>query len=224
MTQELWDEVDRFIADQLGSLDNAALSAAQEASAAAGLPPIAVSAPQGKMLELLAASIGARTVLEVGTLGGYSTIWLGRALPAGGRLITLEIDPAHVEVARGNVARAGLADVVDVRLGAAMDSLPQLAAEGAGPFDLTFIDADKQHNADYFTWAVRLSRPGSLIVVDNVVRAGAVLDAAGDDPVVAGTRRLYAAVAAEPAVSATVIQTVGSKGHDGFLLARVLPL
>jgi predicted O-methyltransferase YrrM len=165
--------------------------------------------------------IGARSILEVGTLGGYSTIWLARALPPDGHLVTLEAEPRHAEVATANLERAGLAGVVEVVVGPALETLPVLAEEGRGPFDMTFIDADKQGNADYFGWAVRLARPGGVIVVDNVVRGGAVLDAGSDDPAVAGTRRLFDAVAAEPKVSATAVQTVGSKGHDGFLLAVV---
>ncbi len=165
--------------------------------------------------------VGARSILEVGTLGGYSTIWLARALPPDGHLVTLEAEPRHAEVATANLERAGLAGVVEVVVGPALDSLPVLAEEGRGPFDLTFIDADKQSNADYFSWAVRLARPGGVIVVDNVVRGGAVVDADSDDPAVTGTRRLYETVAAEPRVSATAVQTVGSKGHDGFLLAVV---
>jgi predicted O-methyltransferase YrrM len=180
-----------------------------------------VAPNQGKLLHLWARMIGARSILEVGTLGGYSTIWLARALPPGGRLVTLEAEPRHAEVAVANLERAGVADRVDVVVGKALDTLPVLADEGRGPFDLTFIDADKQGNADYFQWAVRLSRPGSVIVVDNVVRQGSVLDAGSDDPAVVGTRRLFEVVAAEPRVTATAVQTVGSKGHDGFLLALV---
>jgi predicted O-methyltransferase YrrM len=170
---------------------------------------------------LLALAVGARRILEIGTLGGYSTIWLARALPPGGQLVTLEVDPRHAEVARGNLARAGLAGLVEVRLGAALDTLPQLAAEAGGPFDLFFIDADKQSTPDYFTWALRLGRRGSLIIVDNVVRGGTVADAASDDPSVLGMRRAFEMIAAEPRVSATAIQTVGTKGYDGFLLALV---
>ena len=165
--------------------------------------------------------VGARSILEVGTLGGYSTIWLARALPPDGHLVTLEADAHHVEVATANIERAGLAGVVEVVVGPALDTLPVLAEEGREPFDLTFIDADKQSNADYFRWAVQLARPGGVIVVDNVVRGGAVLDGASDDPSVTGTRRLFESVAAEARVSATAVQTVGSKGHDGFLLAVV---
>ena len=220
MTQELWTAVDGYICDLLVPPDPA-LDAALADSAAAGLPAISVTPNQGKLLALMVQLRSARTILEIGTLGGYSTIWLGRAMGAGGRLITLEADPRHAEVARANIARAGLSDVVEVRLGAALDTLPRLAAEGAGPFDLSFIDADKPNNAEYFQWALRLSRPGSVIVVDNVVRNGAVVDAARTDPATRGTRRLYEVMAADPRVSATVIQTVGSKGYDGFALAVV---
>jgi predicted O-methyltransferase YrrM len=220
MTQEQWTAVDRYITEVLVPGD-AALEAALEASAAAGLPPINVTPNQGKLLMLLALIQGARSILEIGTLGGYSTIWLARALPAGGRLITLEADPKHAEVARANIARAGLADVVELRQGRALDTLPQLAAERRGPFDLIFIDADKPSNPDYVVWALALSRRGSLIVIDNVVREGAVADAGSDDPSVRGVRRMNELLAAEPRVSATAIQTVGSKGYDGFALALV---
>uniref|UniRef100_A0A832I7T0 O-methyltransferase n=1 Tax=Eiseniibacteriota bacterium TaxID=2212470 RepID=A0A832I7T0_UNCEI len=220
MTDARWSEVDRWIAAALPH-DDAALAAAREASAAAGLPAIAVSAPQGKLLHLLARAIGARRILEIGTLGGYSAIWMARALPPDGRLVTLEVDPRHAQVARANLARAGLAGVTEVRVGAALETLPRLAAEGEGPFDLAFIDADKPSNPEYFDWALRLSRPGGLIVVDNVVREGAVADPAADDPATRGVRRLFERVAAEPRVSATALQTVGTKGHDGFLVACV---
>jgi predicted O-methyltransferase YrrM len=160
--------------------------------------------------------------LEIGTLGGYSTIWLGRALPAGGRLISLEAEPKHAEVARANLAQAGLAEVVEVRLGPALESLPQLAAEGLGPFDLIFIDADKRSNPDYFAWALQLSRPGSLIIIDNVVRGGEVANAANRDPDVQGSRRVIEMLGAESRVSATALQTVSSKGYDGFALAVVM--
>jgi predicted O-methyltransferase YrrM len=170
---------------------------------------------------LVAQMLGAKSILEVGTLGGYSTIWLARGLSPGGRLITLEVDPTHAQVARANLDRAGFADTVDVRLGRAIDTLPQLEAEGVGPFDLTFIDADKPSNPDYFRWALRMSRPGSVIIVDNVVRAGKVADASSDDPAVAGTRALMDLIASEPRVDATAIQTVGAKGYDGFALAVV---
>ena len=220
MSREQWTAVDRYIADLLVPSD-AALDAALASSTAAGLPAINVSPPLGKLLHILARVRGARTILEIGTLGGYSTIWLARALPAGGRLVTLEADAKHAEIARANIARAGLSDVVDLRLGLALDTLPKIAAEGRGPFDLIFIDADKQHNADYFRWAVDLSRKGSVIIVDNVVRDGKVIDAASADAMVQGVRRFNEALAAEPRVSATEIQTVGSKGYDGFAIAVV---
>ena len=220
MPQEQWAAVDRYICDLLVPPD-AALDEALRASAAAGLPPINVTPNLGKLLHLLARLQGARNILEVGTLAGYSTIWLARALPAGGRLITLESEPKHADLARANFARAGLTDVIELRLGRALDTLPQIAAEGRGPFDLIFIDADKPGNADYFEWALKLSRRGSLIIVDNVVRKGAVIDAASADPAVQGVRRFNDLLAAEPRVSATEIQTVGSKGYDGFALALV---
>ncbi len=221
MTQEKWTAVDRYITDLLVAPDPA-LDAALAASVAAGLPPINVAPNQGKLLHLLARIQGARRILEVGTLGGYSTIWLARALPAGGRLVTLELDPKHAEVARANLARAGLALVVDVRVGRAADTLAELAAEKPEPFDLIFVDADKASTAEYFAWALRLARPGSVIIVDNVVRSGAVADAASPDAAVQGIRRFNQALAAEQRVSATELQTVGSKGHDGFALAVVL--
>ncbi len=220
MTQEQWTAVERYITDLLVPPDFA-LDEALRASAAAGLPPIHVSPNEGKLLQLLARVQGARTILEIGTLGGYSTIWLARALPAEGRLITLEADPKYAEVARSNIARAGLLDVVELRLGRALDTLPHVAAEGLGPFDVIFIDADKENNPDYFAWALKLSGRGSLIIVDNVVRHGAVVDAASGDRGVQGVRRFNELLAAEPRVSATAIQTVGSKGYDGFALALV---
>jgi predicted O-methyltransferase YrrM len=176
---------------------------------------------QGKLLELLARLHGARAILEIGTLAGISAIWLARALPDGGRLVTLESDARYADVARANLARAGFEDVVEVRVGLALDTLPQLAAEGSGPFDLVFIDADKRSNPAYLGWALELSRPGSLIVADNVVRGAAVADAASEDPSVVGIRRFLDLVAAEPRLTATAIQTVGAKGHDGFALALV---
>jgi predicted O-methyltransferase YrrM len=221
MTPERWTAVDQYITDLLVHSDPA-LDAALADSAAAGLPAINVTPNLGKLLHILARVQGARTILEVGTLGGYSTIWLARALPPGGRLVTLEVDPKHAAVARGNIARAGLSDVVELRLGRALDTLPELAAAGYGPFDLTFIDADKPSNPDYFAWALKLSRRGSVIVVDNVVRSGAVADAASTDPTVLGVRRLNELLAAEPRVTATAIQTVGSKGYDGFAVALVV--
>jgi predicted O-methyltransferase YrrM len=221
VTQELWVGVDSYLTELLVPADPA-LDAALEAAATAGLPPAEVSPTQGKLLHLLALIRGARTILELGTLGGYSTIWLARALPAGGRLVTLEAEPRYAEVARVSVARAGLADVVELRVGPALETLPQLAAEGRGPFDLVFLDADKARNAEYLAWALRLTRRGSLIVADNVVRSGAVADAGSTDPSVQGVRRFLELLAAEPRVTATAIQTVGAKGHDGFALALVV--
>jgi predicted O-methyltransferase YrrM len=221
VSAEQWAAVDRYISELLVGEDPD-LDAALDASRAAGLPPINVAPNQGKLLHLLARIQGARQILEVGTLGGYSTIWLARALPSGGRLVTLEIDPGHAEVARANLERAGLLDRVTLRVGRAADSLAALADEGAGPFDLVFIDADKPSNPEYFRWAVQLTRPGSVIVVDNVVRQGAVVDPDSRDPAVVGTRRLNEIMAAEPSVSVTEVQTVGSKGYDGFALALVL--
>ena len=220
MTEQQWTAVDRYFADLLIAPDPA-LDAALAASTAAGLPAINVSPNQGKLLYLLARAIGARRILEIGTLGGYSAIWLARALPAGGRLVSLEADPRHAEVARGNIAGAGLAEVAEVRVGAALETLPRLAAEGGDPFDFTFIDADKENNAEYFAWALRLSRLGGLIVVDNVVRRGNVIDASSRDPDIQGVRQCNERLAAEPRVSATAMQTVGGKGYDGFAIALV---
>jgi predicted O-methyltransferase YrrM len=224
---ERWSAIDRYISDHLVPADPA-LEAALGDSETAGLPSIAVTPNQGKLLELLARIQGARSILELGTLGGYSTIWLARALAPGGRLITLETEPRFAQVARANIARAGFADVVELRVGAALETLPQLHAEGAGPFDLIFIDADKQNYPGYFKWSLKLSRPGTVIVGDNVVRDGAILDPAAYDPehgdeVIKGVRRFYGLVADEPRVSAsaTAIQTVGAKGHDGFALMIV---
>jgi predicted O-methyltransferase YrrM len=220
MGQDRWTAVDEFVGELLVPHDEA-LEVALAASEAAGLPAIQVSPPQGKLLHLLARVQGAKTVLEFGTLGGYSTIWLGRALPADGRLITLEASAEYAEVARGSIERAGLGDLVDLRVGPALDTLPALEDEGAGPFDLTFIDADKVNTPNYFAWALEHSRPGSLIVADNVVRGGALADAASDDPAIQAQRRFHENLAAEPRVSATTIQTVGSKGYDGFTIALV---
>jgi predicted O-methyltransferase YrrM len=221
MTQQLWTSVDAYYTDALVKPDEA-LDAALRDSDAAGLPPINVTPNQGKLLNLMARMCGARSILEIGTLGGYSTIWLARALPPDGRLITLEANPMHVDVARANIARAGFTGVVEIRVGRAIDTLPQLEAERAGPFDMVFIDADKPGNPDYLAWSLRLSRPGTLIIADNVVRGGDVLDAASADASVRGIRRFNELLAAEPRVSATAIQTVGSKGHDGFALALVV--
>jgi len=202
MSQDQWTAVDRYFTDRLLPNDPV-LDEALRASAAAGLPAIQVSPAQGKLLEVLVRIQGARRILELGTLGGYSTIWLARALPAGGRLVSLEAEPKHAEVARANLARAGLAEIVEIRLGRAVDTLPRLAAEGRGPFDLIFIDADKPGYPDYFTWALKLARRGSVIIADNVVRRGAVIDAASPDPDVQGVRRMLELAAAEPRVCAT---------------------
>ncbi len=215
---DLWTRVDDYLCGTLLPPDPV-LDAALARSAAAGLPPIAVAPNQGRMLNLLARIHGARRILEIGTLGGYSSIWLARALPPDGRLVTLEYDPRHAEVARENLATAGLDGVVEVRVGAALDTLPGLVGE---PFDLVFLDADKENNPAYVQWALRLTRPGSVIVADNVVRAGAVADPGSTSPVVAGIRAMHEMIAAEPRLAATAVQTVGAKGHDGFTLALVL--
>jgi predicted O-methyltransferase YrrM len=220
MTQEQWTAVDRYI-EKLLLPEDGALADALRASAEAGLPAIGVSPPQGRMLELLVRIRGARRVLELGTLGGYSTIWLGRGLPADGRLVTLELSPDYAEVARANIARAGLADLVEQRVGPAIESLPALVAEGYDPFDLIFIDADKAGYPDYLPWTLKLSAPGTVIIADNLVRGGAVIDPASENPSVAGSRRFTELLGAQPGVSATLIQTVGSKGYDGFALAVV---
>jgi predicted O-methyltransferase YrrM len=216
MSQELWTAVDGYITDLFVPFDPV-LEAALRASAAAGMPAIAVSPNQGKFLMLLAQIQGARKILEIGTLGGYSTIWLARS---GARVITLEADPKHADVARANIARAGLSDEIEVRVGKALDTLPGLMAEA--PFDLIFIDADKPNNPEYLAWALKLSRRGSVIVADNVVRDGAVIDDESSDPNVDGVRRFNELLAAEARVSATAIQTVGSKGYDGFAIAVCL--
>ncbi|MBA3850746.1 MAG: O-methyltransferase [Chloroflexi bacterium] len=221
MTQDRWTAVDSYINDLLVPPDSV-LEAALEASEAAGLPAIQVAANQGKLLHLLARLQGARSILEVGTLGGYSTIWLARALPVDGRLVTLELDPRHAEVARSNLTRAGLAERVEVRVGPALETLARLADEDAGPFDLVFIDADKEGYPDYLGWALRLTRPGSLVVADNVVRDGAVIDPASSDPRVQAMRRFTQLLADEPRLDATVLQTVGNKGYDGLAFALVV--
>ena len=220
MSQDLWSAVDRYIDELLVKADPA-LEAALQDSAAAGLPPISVSPSQGKLLYLLARVQGARRILEIGTLGGYSTIWMGRALPSDGRLVSLEADPRHAEVARANIARAGLDRVVEVRVGKALDTLPILAGERGGPFDLVFIDADKEGYPDYLDWALRLTARGSLIVADNVVRDGLVINPASTDPRVRGARRFNELLAADPRMTATIIQTVGSKGYDGLAIGLV---
>ena len=221
MRQELWTAVDDYIADLLVR-PGATLHAALDESLEAGLPPHQVSPVQGKLLHLLVRLRGAQNILEIGTLGGYSTIWLARGLGEGGRVVTLESDAGNAEVARTNIARAGLAEAVEVRVGLALDLLSRLVREGSGPFDLIFIDADKANNDRYLHWALELSDTGTLIIADNVVRAGAVVDETSIDPSVRGVRRFMEALAAEPRVSATALQTVGAKGHDGFVLALVL--
>jgi len=219
--QPLWTAVDRYFEGQLIDPDDT-LTAAVADSATHGLPEIAVTATQGRLLELIARIHRARSILEIGTLGGYSTIWLARALPPEGSLVSLELSAHHADVARRNVERAGFGAVVDIRVGPALDTLATLSAAGGARFDFVFIDADKQHNPDYFAAALRLTGPGAVIVVDNVVRDGAVLDATGTDPLTVGVRTLFAQIAENPQVSATAIQTVGAKGWDGFLLARVV--
>ncbi|HLW44621.1 MAG TPA: O-methyltransferase [Acidimicrobiales bacterium] len=216
----LWTDVDRFFADTLLPHDpvfEETLSAAE----AGGLPPISVSAPQGMLLQVLVRALGARKVLEIGTLAGYSTIWMARGVGEGGAVVTLELDPHHAEVAKANFTRAGVDGVVDLRLGRALDSLAAIENAGEGPFDLIFVDADKDTYPDYVRWALRLSRPGTVIVVDNVVRHGLVLEAASDDAAVAATRSALELIGQEPRLVATAIQTVGSKGYDGFAVALV---
>jgi predicted O-methyltransferase YrrM len=220
MTQERWSAVDRYIGDHLLAADPA-LEAALAASEAGGLPAISVTPNQGKLLHLLARIHGAKSILELGTLGGYSTIWLARALPDGGRLLTLEANATYAEVARGNIAAAGLSERVELRVGPALETLADLDAEGAGPFDLIFIDADKRNYPGYLEWALQLSRRGSVIIADNVVRDGAILTEDASDQSAAGVRRFYELLAAEQRVSATAVQTVGDKGHDGFAVALV---
>ncbi|NED98429.1 O-methyltransferase [Phytoactinopolyspora alkaliphila] len=216
-----WDDVDRYVAQRL-QLSDDVLESTLRASDDAGLPAINVAPNQGKMLQLFAQMQGARNILELGTLGGYSTIWLARALPPEGRLVTLEYDERNAEVARQNLARAGFAAMVDVRVGPALRTLPELADENAGPFDLVFIDANKEDTPEYFAWALRLSQVGSVIIVDNVVRAGALADESSTSPQVQGMRRFLDDLAQEERVDATVVQTVGSKGYDGFALAVVV--
>lgn len=220
MTPELWSAVDDYFNETVVAPDQALADALRD-SDAAGLRRISVSPSQGKLLHLLARLHGARKILEIGTLGGYSAIWLARALPADGRLVSLEIDPQTAAVARANIERAGLSARVEVRVGPALDTLPRLADEGLAPFDFVFIDADKPGNPQYLEWALALTRPGAVIVVDNVVRKGAVADAASTDPDVVGVRRCLEMIAANPRLSATAIQTVGGKGYDGFALALV---
>jgi predicted O-methyltransferase YrrM len=220
MTQQLWTSVDDYIT-QLFVQSDPILQETLATSEAAGLPSISVAPNEGKLLMLLAQLCGARNILEIGTLGGYSTIWLARGMVSGGSLITLEANPKHAEVARLNIARAGFTDRVEVRIGPARDTLPQLATEGRSPFDLIFIDADKEGYPEYLAWALKLARPGTLIIADNVIRDGKILDPADTDPRVQGARRFNQLLAEEPRVKATVIQTVGGKGHDGMAIAIV---
>lgn len=215
-----WSDVDRYFVEKLVSPDEA-LVAALEANAAANLPAIDVAPNQGKLLHLLARMQGAKSILEIGMLGGYSTIWLARALPPQGRLITLDVSAKYAKVAAANLARAGLSDRVEIRLGKAIKTLPKLVKEGCGPFDFIFIDADKTNNSEYLTWALKLARKGSAIVVDNVVRQGRVIDFESTERSVVGTQQAIEWLANEPRVSATAIQTVGSKGYDGFAIAIV---
>lgn len=214
-----WAAVDAYINDLFPS--DPVLDAVLHATRDAGMPQINVSPMQGRLLHVLALACNARNILEIGTLAGYSAIWMARALPADGRLITLEADPKHADVARANIARAGLAERVEVRLGMALAVLPQLAAEGSGPFDLIFIDADKENLTVYFDWAVRLARPSGLIIVDNVIRGGEVLNDSSSDAGLQGVRRFNEALAADSRVTATILQMVGSKGYDGMALAVV---
>ena len=216
-----WTAVDAYITEQLLEPDPV-LEAVLAASAEAALPPIGISAAQGRFLMLLAQIHGARRILEIGTLGGYSTIWLARGLSGDGKLVSLEAKQAHADVARTNIERAGFGERVEIRVGRALETLPRLEAERSGPFDLIFIDADKPSIPDYFLWALKLSRPGSVIIVDNVIRNGAIIDPVRDDPGIEGVRQFMAMVAAEDRVAATAIQTVGSKGYDGFAMVLVI--
>ncbi|MFD3166175.1 O-methyltransferase [Herpetosiphon sp. NSE202] len=220
MNQATWDSVDQFISDSLVQADPI-LESALQASAEAGLPPINVAPNQGKLLHMFAMMCGAKRILEIGTLGGYSSIWLARALPAAGKLITLEYEPRHAEVAKANLAKAGLSEKVEVRVGAALASLAQLANEEIEPFDLIFIDADKPNNPHYLAWALKFAHVGTVIIGDNVVRNGAVTNPNDPDPAIQGTRQLFADLASNPKLTATALQTVGSKGYDGFAIAIV---
>jgi len=220
MDQVLWTAVDKYFSKILVG-DDPVMEEVLKTNAAEGLPPWDVSVNQGKLLQLLAQTLQARQILEIGTLGAYSTIWMARALPKDGKIISLEFDPKYAEVALSNIRRAGFADIVEVRVGKALDTLPRLLEESRGPFDLIFIDADKNNNANYFSWAIKLSRPGTMIIVDNVVRNGSVIDTNSKDPSIQGVQRLNEMLSRETRVSATAIQTVGTKGWDGFILAIV---
>lgn len=217
---EQWTRVDDYIAETLLGPDPV-LDEVLASSTEAGLPAIAVSPAHGRMLSLLARMMGAKRILEIGTLGGYSAICMARALGEGGRLVTLEFDPRHAQVAQANFDRAGVSHLIDLRVGRALDTLPGVEADGLDPFDMVFIDADKESNADYLQWALRLSRPGTLIICDNVIRDGAVVDAASEDPRVIGVRRFFEKVASDPRLISTAVQTVGCKGYDGFAMVLV---
>jgi predicted O-methyltransferase YrrM len=220
MDQDTWQEVDSYLAEKAMPASDA-LELVQIATAEAGMPAISVSAAQGRLLQILAMSLHARAILEIGTLGGYSTIWLARGLAPGGRIVTLEKERKHADVARSNIARAGFGDVVDIRVGSALDTLPKLESQQLGPFDFIFIDADKQNIPAYFEWALKLSRSGTMIMVDNVIRDGRVIDANSSDSNVNGVRRFFDMIGTTPGVTATAIQTVGAKGYDGFALLVV---
>ena len=219
-SEPLWDRVDTYLTGTFVPHEEA-FAAALADSEKAGLPTIQVSPPQGRLLELLARALRARQILEIGTLGGYSTLWLARGLAPGGRIVTLEVDPKHADVARRNFERAGRSGAIELRLGAALETLPRMVEERAGPFDLVFVDADKPSLPDYFSWSLKLSRPGTLIVIDNVVREGDVVDATSADASVQGVRRMNERIAAEPRVTATTLQTVGGKGYDGLAFVLV---
>lgn len=221
MSQELWTAVDQYI-NNIAVGRDAALEAASEAAVAAQLPPISVTPAHGKLLHLMARAQSARRILEIGTLAGYSTIWLARAVPAGGWVVTLEANPMHADIARANLTRAGVADRVDIRVGKALETLPQLAVEKQDPFDFAFIDADRANLAEYFDWAVKLAHVGSVIIVDNVVRKGGVIDASSEDANIKGVRRFAERLSADSRVTATMVQTVGAKGYDGFAMALVV--
>jgi predicted O-methyltransferase YrrM len=220
MTQDVWEAVEHYF-DKVLVAQDSALEDALATAAAEKLPAIQVSSVQGKLLHLLARILGARKILEIGTLGGYSTIWMARALPEGGRIITLEADPRHADVARKNFARAGVASKVELRLGKALDTLPKIAAEGLGPFDLFFIDANKSNMPEYFEWSLKLARKGSVIIADNVVRGGAVLEADSKDADIQGVRKFLEMVGKEKRVSGTAMQTVSTKNYDGFAMVLV---
>jgi predicted O-methyltransferase YrrM len=221
MSQELWTAVDQYI-NNIAIGRDAALEAASEAAVAAQLPPISVTPAHGKLLHLMARAQSARRILEIGTLAGYSTIWLARAVPPGGRVVTLEANAMHADIARANLTRAGVADRVDIRLGKALETLPQLAVEKQDPYDFVFIDADRMNLTEYFDWAVKLAHAGSVIIVDNVVRKGGVIDASSEDPNIKGVRRFAERLLSDSRVTATIVQTVSAKGYDGFAMALVI--